>query len=54
MAIPDYQKLMYPVLKFLGDKKEHSGIEITNAIADQFKLTEEERLIRYPNNSNMV
>lgn len=54
MAIPDYQKLMYPVLKFLGDKKEHSGIEITNVIADQFKLTEEERLIRYPNNSKKI
>lgn len=54
MSIPDYEKLMYPVLKFLGDKKEHSGIEITNVLADILKLTEQERLMRYPNNPKKI
>lgn len=54
MPIPDYEKLMYPVLKFLGDKKEHSGIEITNVLADTLKLTEQERLMRYPNNPKKI
>ena len=43
MAIPTYDELMYPVLKVLGDGKERSGEEITNIIADQLNLTEEER-----------
>lgn len=54
MPIPDYEKLMYPVLKFLGDKKEHSGTEITNVLADKLKLTEQERLMRYPNNPKKI
>lgn len=54
MPIPDYEKLMYPVLKFLGDKKEHSGAEITNVLADKLKLTEQERLMRYPNNPKKI
>ncbi len=41
MAIPDYEKLMYPVLKLLGDDKEYSGIELSNIIADKLKLTEQ-------------
>ena len=50
MAIPTYDELMYPVLKVLGDGKERSGEEITNIIADQLNLTEEERNRIYPNN----
>lgn len=43
MAIPDYQTIMLPVLKFAGDKKEHSIREAIDHIADLFKLTEEQR-----------
>lgn len=50
MAIPTYDELMYPVLKVLGDGKERSGEDITNIIADQLNLTEEERNRIYPNN----
>lgn len=42
MAIPDYQTLMLPLLKFAGDKMEHSLHEAINALAAQFALTEEE------------
>jgi len=41
--IPDYQSMMLPLLKFLSDKKEHTNSELLTAIADEFKLTEEEK-----------
>lgn len=43
MAIPDYQMIMLPLLKFAGDKKEHSLQEATEYISNLFNLTEEEK-----------
>lgn len=43
MALPDYQTIMLPLLKFAGDKQEHSIREAIDHIADLFKLTEQER-----------
>lgn len=43
MAIPDYQTLMLPLLKFASDQKEHSVQEAIKTLAIQFNLTEEER-----------
>jgi len=43
MPIPDYQSIMLPLLKFAGDKKEHSIREAIEHIADIFNLSEEER-----------
>jgi len=43
MAIPDYQSIMLPLLKFLCDRKEHSLREAIEYLADEFKLTEDER-----------
>lgn len=42
MAIPDYQSLMLPLLRFLGDKKEHSFRETLDALTKEFNLSEEE------------
>lgn len=42
MAIPDYQSLMLPLLKFVSDEKEHSLREATEALAQEFNLTETE------------
>lgn len=42
MAIPDYQTLMLPVLKILGDGKEHSLRELVDRLAAEFGLTEDE------------
>jgi restriction system protein len=42
MAIPDYQSLMLPLLRFLGDKKEHSIRETQDALAREFSLSEGE------------
>lgn len=43
MAIPDYQSVMLPLLRFSGDGQEHSTREAIDSLADYFKLTEEEK-----------
>jgi restriction system protein len=43
MAIPDFQAIMLPLLKYLGDEKEHQLQETIDAMAKQFELTPEER-----------
>ena len=43
MAIPDYQSIMLPLLIFASDKKEHTFHETVDALADQFKLSDEEK-----------
>ena len=43
MALPDFQQLMLPLLRYLADGKEHPHREVLDALADEFKLTEEER-----------
>jgi len=43
MTVPDYQSLMLPLLKVLGDGEEHSLHEVIETLADQFELTEEEK-----------
>lgn len=43
MSIPDYESIMLPLLKFTGDKKEHSRREAVEHIANVFGLSEEER-----------
>jgi restriction system protein len=43
MAIPGYQDLMLPLLKFVSDGKEYSLREIIERLAEEFNLSEEER-----------
>lgn len=43
MAIPDYQGIMLPLLRFFRDGKEHPYSEAVEALSSFFKLTEEER-----------
>lgn len=43
MAIPDYQKIMLPLLKYANDGKEHSIRGAIEALADQFNLNDDER-----------
>ena len=42
MAIPDFQSIMLPLLKFLGDEQEHSKRESVEALAKECHLTNEE------------
>lgn len=43
MAIPDYQTIMLPLLKFSGDGQEHNAREAIDYICSEFKLTDQER-----------
>lgn len=54
MSIPQFDKLMYPVLKLLSDNIERSGEEVTNIIAKQLNLSEEEINKTYENNPKKV
>ncbi|MDZ4796499.1 MAG: restriction endonuclease [Bacteroidota bacterium] len=40
--IPDFQKIMLPLLRFIGDQKEHSVSDAIQFLAKEFKLTEDE------------
>lgn len=48
MAIPDFQSVMLPLMRLCADGKEHSISETTDALADQFKLTDDERKALLP------
>ncbi len=51
MAIPDYQTVMLPLLKFTSDGQEHSLLEAVDILAAEFKLTPEEKLQMLPSGS---
>jgi restriction system protein len=48
MAIPDFQTIMLPFLKFAGDGEEHSKRETTEYLANVFHLTPAERRVLLP------
>jgi restriction system protein len=48
MAIPDFQSVMLPLLRFAADKNEHSLQEAIEALAKEFHLTEEEKMELLP------
>ena len=43
MSVPDYQALMFPILRLAGDKQEHSLAEAIDRLGIEFKLTDGER-----------
>jgi restriction system protein len=54
MPILDYQSIMLPLLKLLGDRKEHHLREVVDTLADQFRLSEEERREPLPSGTKPV
>ena len=48
MAIPDFQSLMLPLLKFTSDQQEHGLRDITENLAKTFNLSKEEKNERLP------
>lgn len=54
MPIPDYQAVMLPLLKLASDRKEHYTRDAITTLADQFKLTEEERSAKLPSGVDSV
>lgn len=43
MAVPDYQSIMLPLLKYVSDKKIHTLNEVVDGLAAHFDLTEQDR-----------
>lgn len=43
MPIPDYERVMLPLLNSLADKQEHSFREMVEQMVDFFKVSEEEK-----------
>jgi len=43
MTVPDFQSLMLPLLRLIGDEKEHNNSEVLESLAEQFHLNESER-----------
>jgi restriction system protein len=54
MAIPDFQSVMLPLMRLCADGKEHAIGEITDTLADQFKLTDEERRALLPSGAQEI
>lgn len=59
MAIPDFQTLMLPLLKYIGDGREYVFRDAVESIAGQFQLTDAERAAllpsgRYPTFNNRL
>ena len=54
MAIPDYQSIMLPLLKFLSDKREHSSREAIEAMSNFFKLSESEKKELLPSGQQAI
>lgn len=49
MPVPDYQTLMLPLLRHLGEQTGHSTVrQFLESIGDEFNLSEEERAERIP------
>lgn len=54
MAIPDYQTVMLPLLRFAGDRQEHSLRETIDALAAEFALSDDERKALLPSGQQQV
>lgn len=54
MAIPDYQTCMLPLLRFLGDHREHTLREAEDVLASHFNLTPVERAELLPSGQQRI
>lgn len=54
MAIPDFQSIMLPLLKFCADGQEHTHRESIDVLAQEFGLTEDEQKQLLPSGQQLV
>ena len=54
MAIPDFQTIMLPLLRFCANGKEHANQESLDALATEFGLTNDERKKLLPSGQQRV
>lgn len=48
MTLPDFQAVMLPVLRLLGDERDHTSQEMLDVVARQFALTDADLAHRLP------
>jgi restriction system protein len=54
MAIPDFQSIMLPLMKYSSDSKEHTLREAIEYLAKEFNLSEEERIELLPSGTQAI
>lgn len=54
MSIPDFQSVMLPILQVLGDCQDHKMRDVTQAVANKFQLTDDERQQMLPSGQSTV
>ena len=54
MAIPDFQKIMLPLLQYASNGQERSLREAIEALADKFNLSDEERKELLPSGQQAI
>jgi restriction system protein len=54
MVIPDYQAVMLPLLKYAGDGKEHRIRDAVEYLAEEFRLSEEDRKELLPSGQQAI
>jgi len=54
MAIPDFQSIMLPLLRFCEDGKEYSNREALEALAQHFRLSDSERKQLLPSGQQRI
>lgn len=54
MAVPDFQSIMLPLLKFIADGEEHSLRETIDQLSDGFGLSDEDRKELLPSGQQAV
>jgi restriction system protein len=54
MVIPDFQSIMLPLLKYLGDGREHHVRDMTEGLTLEFGLTAEERKELLPSGQRYI
>lgn len=54
MAIPDFEKLMLPMLEVLKDGNEYKMKEVIEILAKKFQISEEERMLLTPSKANYL
>lgn len=54
MPIPDYQSLMLPLLRLVGDRQKHPLAEVRQRIAEELKLTEEDLALQQASGSQTL
>ena len=54
MPIPDYQMIMLPLLRLVGDSKEYAFRDTIDLLADEFNLSEPERRQMLPSGQQTV